>query len=640
MSPEQAVLTSLDIDTRSDIYALGVLLYELLTGKTPFDAKELLSIGLDEMRRTIREKEPERPSTRLSTLPGQELSTTAQRRGLEAPKLVSELRGDLDWIIMKALEKDRSRRYETANGLAMDIQRHLKNEPVVARPPSLGYRTKKFVQRNRQHLRVATSALAVIIAVIVYFFWQASATKRLAFREASRLNRNLAAAQVYVSQERWPEAGHSYAEALGSLVFDLSTLERNDEWLCLKMSCSLLSAGETNAYEQLQRKLCAELTWSGSGNGRRFIALFLGLSHQPQVQVGAIPAMRRWYESLTNHTELNDTTRALAEYRAGNWRDAACFSLRGAQKDEVEDQAIPLAIAAMSAWRLGETNRAWRLFELARVVPQITTNMPSDLYFSPLIAQLVAQEAAETVGKAPAELNDRLLSIVNLLRKADRLGREGRWEMAAAPYKEVLHSESFDLQIFEAIETCLGLKMAASFLMNGDRESYLRLCNDVQRISVAELRDLFMERHANILLLGGDLDSPSRLRVAAAMIRHGVPPKSGEILYFWWYNAEAMADFWNGDYEASLHSCRIAKTSKESKCRVKAWAIEGMAKAMKGDSQGAADAIRIAEAMLDDEEAQANGDYRWNWHDVPIAKVLLLQAHALLRSSESKTEAK
>ena len=101
MSPEQAVLTSLDIDTRSDIYALGVLLYELLTGKTPFDAKELLAIGLDEMRRTIREQEPPRPSTRLSTLPGQELSTTAQRRGLDAPKLVSELRGDLDWIVMK-----------------------------------------------------------------------------------------------------------------------------------------------------------------------------------------------------------------------------------------------------------------------------------------------------------------------------------------------------------------------------------------------------------------------------------------------------------------------------------------------------------------------------------------------------------
>jgi serine/threonine protein kinase len=149
MSPEQAEMSGLDIDTRSDIYSLGVLLYELMTGRTPFDAQELASQGLDAMRKTIREREPERPSTRLAALERSDLTTTAKRRGAEALKLAQLLKGDLDWIAMKCLEKDRARRYETAAALAADIDRHLNNEPVLARPASAVYKLQKAFRRNK-----------------------------------------------------------------------------------------------------------------------------------------------------------------------------------------------------------------------------------------------------------------------------------------------------------------------------------------------------------------------------------------------------------------------------------------------------------------------------------------------------------
>jgi serine/threonine protein kinase/tetratricopeptide (TPR) repeat protein len=149
ISPEQAEMSGLDVDTRSDIYSLGVLLYELLTGTTPFDASALMESGLEAMRRTIRETPPPRPSHRVAELTKADSTTTAELRGLDHHRLISRLRGDLDWIVMKSLEKDRSRRYQTARDLAVDVQRHLTNEPILARPPSGVYRLGKFVRRNK-----------------------------------------------------------------------------------------------------------------------------------------------------------------------------------------------------------------------------------------------------------------------------------------------------------------------------------------------------------------------------------------------------------------------------------------------------------------------------------------------------------
>jgi serine/threonine protein kinase/tetratricopeptide (TPR) repeat protein len=165
MSPEQAGLSDLDVDTRSDVYSLGVLLYELLTGTTPFDSETLKQAGYDEMRRIIREDEPPRPSARLGTMHQAQLSTIAEQRRLEPHHLSRHVRGELDWIVMRALEKDRNRRYESASAFAADVQRYLNDEPVQACPPSVSYRLSKFARRYKTSLAFAGLTMFFLVLV-------------------------------------------------------------------------------------------------------------------------------------------------------------------------------------------------------------------------------------------------------------------------------------------------------------------------------------------------------------------------------------------------------------------------------------------------------------------------------------------
>jgi serine/threonine protein kinase/tetratricopeptide (TPR) repeat protein len=351
MSPEQAEMSGLDIDTRSDIYSLGVLLYELLTGRTPFDSDELMSLGLDEMRKAIREKDPVRPSTRFATLEGEELTTTAKRRSTEISKLVHQLKGDLDWIVMKALEKDRTRRYETANGLAADLKRHLSNETVVARPPSSAYRFQKLVRRNKLAFGAGIAIAAALLLGIIASTWQAIRATH-AKQEALAAQAQAVEAQANETKLReQADAARSQAEGLAAFMIQdlqpalkdygrLSLLKQVDEKtveyfaaLPANLRNAKTELAQADAINALGGILAAAGDMKSAGEkGREALALYQSLAKRhpeiPEATAGALnlewilyshgPAhsiaevdtyqqdiLRRWHELVAKFPDIN-----------------------------------------------------------------------------------------------------------------------------------------------------------------------------------------------------------------------------------------------------------------------------------------------------------------------------------------------
>jgi eukaryotic-like serine/threonine-protein kinase len=700
MSPEQAEMSSLDIDTRSDIYSLGVLLYELMTGTTPFDAKELVAAGLDGMRRTIREQEPVRPSTRLSTMNEQELTSAAGLRRSEPARLIRALQGDLDWIVIRCLEKDRMRRYETANGLAMDVQRYLSHRPVVARPPSKLYRFQKLVRRNRLAFAAANAvALSILVGIGVstWLFIQERHARQRAekaeqIQEKLKNDAETARASEEVQRRQAVEARNNEAR----LRLQAEAAERTAQSEASQLGEAMMSLGKLTAAEEYIRNALAMQQKLAAGKNPEVAVSLKNLAKVLSMQNKLPESESKYREALAMERELlgedNPTVSATAGslamvlQREDELEEAARYFRQALSqyRTEARDESLApppflgviLHHLAEVLHRSGQLQEArsyaeesiaiykkrpdWPINERHHAI-QVLRALLTDLHDAPALAALEAESLAMEAADQRREAQGPPAPPPNASPRArgDFFAQHGYWKEAAQAMAEALEAAPQDHMLYHSVAPLL--------VATGDLAGYRQICQRILAQFAGTNNPLSPDYIARAALAAGSWLVPLKgdpavadrmakdcliLPTSGADLRlvgelADVAVKEGEKNRFlpYFHCTRGLADYRHGDYGAAISWMQKTLANERGRAGhqwddylyVEAYAVIAMAHHRMGAGADARSAL--AKAVQYGRNCLVPLESRQigsTWRDWIVARTLLDEAEQLIGDSKKE----
>ena len=643
MSPEQAALSSVDVDTRTDIYSLGVLLYELLTSSTPFETEELLKAGLDEIRKVIREQEPLRPSTRLSKMARADLTTVAQQRRSEPPRLIHMVRGDLDWIAMKALEKDRGRRYQTADSLADDIHRYLENETVSARPPSRVYQFRKLVSRHKLGFAAVGIVMVTLVAGLSITIWS------LAKEKKARHDADLARIEAN-DQRKKAQAGEQ--NALTEAARSKAVTE------FLKRMLGGVDPSVSAGYDTFLLRQILDHTVEGMEQQ---------LTNQPAVEAdlkviigGVYGSLRMWKQQeslLLSAAALYRKSPAGAEQKIADTLAAATnanLMLAKLKEEKPEYGARWPADEAHARYEVAVRRSSImlglddpRFDESLQVLARLLTNKGKAEEGADIYRELLGvrrkhlgdkdSRVAETVTELARALVDshNEVQVEQLARdfpivwitRSEESARHGLWSEAMAAASRFLEIQPGDHS---------GYHVAAPLLVQtGERAAYEQLCETITARFAGATDPYTADRMAKDCLIlsrpGADLKVPGEL--AETAVTKG-EKDTGSLPFF--QCCKALAEYRLGYWEGATNWANRAAANSSPYVRAEANAILAMAQFQFKHVENARDALnRCAEVVRTELPKFTDKDLGSDWRDLIIAHALQSEAKQLIDGEPS-----